>query len=104
VWAVETKHTTMTTFQSSQAESIRADRADRIQAFKQTGAAAEIGVLSNWDGVFTMNMLNGSNARNWDNKPFASEIDAVRAYAKANFSKGTLKRSAAGNYLVYIIA
>jgi len=91
----------MTAFQSSQASAIRADRAERLQTFKQTGATAEIGVLSNWAGVFTLNILNGTQARNWDNKPFASEIEAVRAYAKANFSKGTLKRNSAGNYLVY---
>ncbi len=99
-----TKPNTMTSFQSSQAAAIRADRAERIQAFKQTGATAEIGVLSNWAGVFTMNTLNGINARNWDNKPFDSEIEAVRAYAKANFSKGTLKRTAAGTYLVYVLS
>ncbi len=94
----------MTSFQSSQAAAIRADRAERIQAFKQTGATAEIGVLSNWAGVFTMNTLNGINARNWDNKPFDSEIEAVLAYAKANFSKGTLKRTVAGTYLVYVLS
>jgi len=99
-----TKTNTMTAFQSSQVAAIRADRTERLQTFKQTGATAEIGVLSNWAGVFTMNTLNGTNARNWDNKPFASEIEAVRAYAKANFSKGTLKRTAAGTYLVYVFS
>jgi hypothetical protein len=94
----------MTSFQTSQAAAIRKDSADRIKAFKNTGATAEIGVLSNWDGVFTMNTLNGINARNWDNKPFSSEIEAVKAYAKANFSKGLLKRTKSGNYLVYVLS
>lgn len=94
----------MTAFQSSQVAAIRAERAKCIQTFKQTGATSEIGVISNWAGVFTLNTLNGINARNWDNKPFASEIEAVRAYAKANFLKGKLKRTATGTYLVYVLS
>jgi len=90
----------MTPFQQSQAAAIREDRRERLKAFQQTGAVAEIGVCSNRPGLFTLNILNGPRARNWDNRPFSSETEAVRQYAAAIFGTGKLRRTASGSYLV----
>lgn len=90
----------MTPFQQSQAAAIREDRRERLEAFGKTGAVAEIGVCSNRPGLFTLNILNGPRARNWDNKPFSSEVEAVRLYAAANFGTGKLRRTKTGSYLV----
>jgi hypothetical protein len=80
---------------------IRAERAEAASKFAATKAIAEIGICSNIPGTYTLNILNGKSARNWDNIEFESPIAAVKSYARAMFGNGTLKKSPAGTFLVY---
>jgi hypothetical protein len=80
---------------------IRQDRKQSAAKFAATKAIAEIGICSNIPGTFTLNVLNGKRARNWDNVEFESPLAAVKSYARAIFGNGTLKKSANGTFLVY---
>ena len=92
---------TNTAFQSRQLQEIRADRKQAASKFAATNATAEIGICSNIPGTYTLNILNGKRASNWDNVEFESQIAAVKSYARAMFGNGTLKKSPAGTFLVY---
>jgi hypothetical protein len=92
----------MTTQYSNQVLSdIREDRKQAAEKFSATKAIAEIGICSNIPGTYTLNILNGKRARNWDNVESESQIAAVKSYARAMFGNGTLKKSATGTFLVY---
>lgn len=91
----------MTAFQTRQLTEIRAERKDRSAKFAATKATAEIGVVSNIPGTFTVNTLNGPRKANFENQPFATMTDAVKAYAADKFGAGTLKRTGAGTFLVF---
>ena len=80
---------------------IREDRKQAAEKFSATKAIAEIGICSNIPGTYTLNILNGKRARNWDNVESESQIAAVKSYARAMFGNGTLKKSATGTFLVY---
>ena len=80
---------------------IRNDRKQSAAKFAATKAIAEIGICSNIPGTYTLNILNGKSARNWDNIEFESPIAAVKSYARAMFGNGTLKKSPTGTFLVY---
>ena len=80
---------------------IRNDRKQSAAKFAVTKAIAEIGICSNIPGTYTLNILNGKGARNWDNIEFESPIAAVKSYARAMFGNGTLKKSPTGTFLVY---
>lgn len=80
---------------------IRQDRKQAAAKFAATKAIAEIGICSNIPGTYTLNILNGKSARNWDNIEFESPVAAVKSYARAMFGNGTLKKSPTGTFLVY---
>jgi hypothetical protein len=80
---------------------IKQERKQATAKFAATKAIAEIGICSNIPGAYTINVLNGKNARNWDNVEFESQIAAVKSYARANFGNGTLKKTPIGTFLVY---
>lgn len=92
---------TNTTFQAKQLETIRADRRAAVAKFKATGATAEIGVVSNYPGTFTVNVMEGPRKRNFENVPFDSKLAAVKAFAREKFGRGTLKRTDRGTFLVF---
>ena len=91
---------TTTAFQATQLEDIRRERRESLAKFDATKATAEIGIVSNIPGTYTVNTLNGPRKRNFENQPFTSAIEAVKAYAR-QFGTGTLKKTAAGTFLVY---
>ena len=95
--------TKATKFQSQQLQEIRDERKQAAETFAATGATAEIGVVENAPNEFTLNILNGKKrCRNFENRVFENEIQAVRAYAKVNFETGTLRRNGEGSYLLFI--
>lgn len=90
-----------TAFQARQLNEIRKERRENLAKFKATKATAEIGIVSNVPGTYTVNTLNGPRKRNFENEPFPSAVDAIKAYAR-QFGTGTLKKSGHGTFLVYI--
>lgn len=90
-----------TNYQAAQIEAIRADRRESLAKFQETGATAEIGVVSNIPGTYTVNTLNGSHKPNYENLAFPSKIEAVKSYAR-QFGSGTLKKNDKGNFLVFV--
>ena len=92
---------TNTTYATATLSEIRKERAAASAEFAATKAVAEIGICSNIPGTFTLNILNGKSARNWDNVEFESLVEAVKSYARAMFGNGTLKKSPTGTFLVY---
>jgi hypothetical protein len=90
-----------TAYATAVLSEIRQDRKQSAAKFAATKAIAEIGICSNIPGTYTLNILNGKIARNWDNVEFESQIAAVKCYARAMFGNGTLKKSSAGTFLVY---
>jgi hypothetical protein len=92
---------TNTAYTSATLSEIRAERKAAAAKFAATKAIAEIGICSNIPGTYTLNILNGKIARNWDNVEFESPIAAVKSYARATFGNGTLKKTATGSFLVY---
>lgn len=91
---------TTTAFQARQLNEIRKDRREALAKFEATKATAEIGIVSNIPGTYTVNTLNGPRKRNFENQPFPSAIEAVKEYAR-QFGTGTLKKTATGTFLVY---
>ena len=89
-----------TPFQTRQLNEIREERRKRNEEFKATKATAEIGIISNIPGTYTVNTLNGPRKANFENQPFPSKIEAVKAYAR-QFGTGILKKNKDGNFLVY---
>jgi len=89
-----------TAFQAAQLEDIRRERRENLAKFAATQATAEIGIVSNIPGTYTVNTLNGPRKRNFENQPFPSAIEAIKAYA-SQFGTGTLKKTATGTFLVY---
>jgi hypothetical protein len=91
----------MTPFQSRQLSDIYRERRERTARFEATGATAEIGVLSNSPGTYTVNTLNGPVKRNFENRPFPGPLAAVSEYAR-QFGSGKLRRTATGTYLIFV--
>ena len=92
---------TMTAFQARQLNEIRKERREALAKFEATQAAAEIGIISNIPGTYTVNTLNGPRKPNFENQPFSSAIEAAKAYAR-QFGSGTLKKTETGTFLVYV--
>jgi len=90
-----------TAFQAAQLADIRRETRENLAKFAATKATAEIGVVSNFSGVYTVNTLNGPRKRNFENQPFPSELEAVKAYAR-QFGTGSLKKTSSGTFLVYV--
>jgi hypothetical protein len=88
-----------TSYASAVLFDIRADRKEAAAKFAATKAIAEIGIV--YDGGFTLNILNGPSKPNWNNTDFGTAIEAVKAYARAMFGNGNLKRNGEGGFLVY---
>ena len=90
-----------TAYAAAVLSEIHQERKQAAAKFAATKAIAEIGICSNIPGTYTMNILNGRKARNWENVEFESQIAAVKSYARANFGNGTLKKTPLGTFMVY---
>ena len=83
-------------------KQIRKETAANNAAFEATGADAEIGIISNIPGTYTVNTLNGKVKQTFNNVAFDSKLDALVAFAR-QYGTGKLKKTSdPERFLIYL--
>lgn len=90
-----------TAYASRVLSEIHAERKIEARNFAATKAIAEIGIVANLPGIYTISTMNGPRKANWEGVQFESKLAALTSYAREKFGNGMLKKSATGTFLVY---